>query len=164
VTGCCAARARAKAGTDRFPWSGGTNLRAILEKGIETRELPVNEQPYRTALELAGLLDGRPRNPKMHPCGVVLTRQPVHELSPTFVSNKGWPTTHYDMDITEAIGLVKMDILAQGGLAVLRDAKVAIRRNQRHRPGCPRTVGRSQSVGSSPGGSRAVHHIESRPY
>jgi DNA polymerase III alpha subunit len=64
-----------------------------------------------------------PRYPKMHPCGLVLSRQPLHELAPTFIANKGYPTTHFDMDAVEASGLVKMDILAQGGLAVMRDVK-----------------------------------------
>ncbi|MBL9129477.1 MAG: DNA polymerase III subunit alpha, partial [Verrucomicrobiales bacterium] len=150
--------------TERFPWSGGTRLRALLERGIETRDLPFDEEPYRTALDLAALLEARPRNPKMHPCGVVLTRQPVHELTPTFVSNKGWPTTHFDMDITEAVGLVKMDVLAQGGLAVLRDARDAIRRNH----GVDVDFAalepwRDERVWDliASGGSRAVHHIES---
>ena len=49
----------------------------------------------------------------------------MHELTPTFIANKGYPTTHFDMDAVEAIGLVKMDILAQGGLAVMRDVKAA---------------------------------------
>ena len=65
---------------------------------------------------MAEFLDGVPRNPKMHPCGVVLSRQPMHELTPTFISNKGYATTHFDMDAVELIGLVKMDVLAQGGL------------------------------------------------
>lgn len=64
----------------------------------------------------------------MHPCGVVLSRQPMHALTPTFTSAKGYPTTHFDMDCVEAIGLVKMDILAQGGLAVMRDARESLRR------------------------------------
>ena len=64
-----------------------------------------------------------PRYPKMHPCGVVLSRQPMHELTPTFIANKGYSTTHFDMDSVEAVGLVKMDILAQGGLAAMRDVK-----------------------------------------
>ncbi len=70
---------------------------------------------------MAEFLDGFPRYPKMHPCGVVLSRQPMLELTPTFMSQKGYPTTHFDMDAVEAIGLVKIDILAQGGLAVMRD-------------------------------------------
>jgi nucleotidyltransferase/DNA polymerase involved in DNA repair len=81
------------------------------------------EEPAATALRLARRLDGMPRYPKMHPCGVVLSRRPIHDLTPTFRSEKGWPTTHFDMDAVEEVGLVKLDILAQGGLAVLRDAK-----------------------------------------
>jgi DNA polymerase-3 subunit alpha len=72
---------------------------------------------------MAEFLDGFPRYAKMHPCGVVLSRQLMHELTPTFISNKGYPTTHYDMDAVELIGLVKLDILAQGGLAVMRDVQ-----------------------------------------
>ena len=95
----------------------------MLSASPECRDLPLDEEPYKTALEMAEFLDGFPRYPKMHPCGVVLSRQPMHELTPTFISNKGYPTTHFDMDAVEAIGLVKMDILAQGGLAVMRDAR-----------------------------------------
>ncbi len=43
------------------------------------------------------------------------------DLVPCFTAPKGYPTTHFDMDAVEAIGLVKIDILAQGGLAVMRD-------------------------------------------
>ena len=84
------------------------------------------EEPLRTALLMAGMLDDFPRYAKMHPCGVVLSRDPIRSLTPTFVSGKGWPTTHFDMDAVEAVGLIKLDILAQGGLAVLRDTQTAI--------------------------------------
>ena len=71
---------------------------------------------------MAAFLDGFPRHAKMHPCGVVLSRDPIAALTPTFTSAKGYATTHFDMDAVEQVGLVKMDILAQGGLAVIRDA------------------------------------------
>jgi DNA polymerase III alpha subunit len=122
--------------TDHFPWSfgggwipdehtpsGGAGLIELLRASPENRDLPLDEEPYRTALQMAEFLDGVPRYPKMHPCGLVLSRQPMHELTPTFISNKGLPTAHFDMDAVEDIGLVKMDILAQGGLAVMRDVK-----------------------------------------
>ncbi len=128
--------------TEHFPWSfgggwipigdlrpRGAHLLEKLQASPECRDLPLDEEPFRTAVEMAAFLDGFPRHPKMHPCGIVLSRQPMRELTPTFISNKGWPTTHLDMDAVEAVGLVKMDILAQGGLAVMRDAQRSIAGN-----------------------------------
>ena len=109
--------------TEHFPWGGARGLEARIQQSQECRDLPLDEDPYRSALRMAEFLDGFPRYAKMHPCGVVLSRQPMSELTPTFLSNKGYPTTHYDMDAVEALGLVKMDILAQGGLAVMRDVE-----------------------------------------
>ncbi|MCI0539148.1 MAG: hypothetical protein L0Z50_28405 [Verrucomicrobiales bacterium] len=37
-------------------------------------------------------------------------------LTSTFIANKGYTTTHLDMDSVEAVGLVKMDILAKAVL------------------------------------------------
>jgi DNA-directed DNA polymerase III PolC len=162
--------------TDHFPWSfgggwvpdeptpkGSARLREMLAASPENRDLPLNEEPFKTALDMAEFLDGVPRNPKMHPCGVVLSRQPIHELTPTFISNKGYATTHFDMDAVEVIGLVKVDVLAQGGLAVMRDVKNSLS-----------TQGVSVDLNAlepwqddrvwemiSSGGARAIHHIES---
>jgi len=94
---------------------------------VQCGDVPFDEEPFATAFRLARKLDGFPRNPKMHPCGVVLSRDPMAHLTPTFVSAKNYPTTHVDMDAAEDIGLVKIDILAQGGLAVLRDAGDMVR-------------------------------------
>lgn len=130
--------------TEHFPWGfggswipgqtpepsrereAGGRLIEMLRESPECRDLPLDEEPYRTALAMAGFLDGVPRYPKMHPCGVVLSRQPMHELTPTFVSQKGWRTTHFDMDGVEDLGLVKLDVLAQGGLAVMRDVRTML--------------------------------------
>ena len=161
--------------TDHFPWSfgggwvpdeptpsGGARLRELLAASPENRDLPLNDEPFKTALDMAEFLDGFPRYPKMHPCGVVVSRQPMHELTPTFISNKGYPTTHFDMDAVEVIGLVKIDVLAQGGLAAMRDVKASLA----HRgiavdlnalePWQDPQVWEMIS-----GGARAVHHIES---
>jgi DNA-directed DNA polymerase III PolC len=162
--------------TEHFPWGfgggwvpdepvpkGGAELIELLRSSPETSNLPLTEEPYKTAIDTAGFLDGFPRHPKMHPCGVVLSRGPMHSLTPTFVANKGYATTHLDMDAVEAAGLVKMDILAQGGLAVMRDAKESL---------AERGIA-VDLVGLEPwqdpevwemiasGGARAVHHIES---
>jgi DNA-directed DNA polymerase III PolC len=180
--------------TDHFPWSfgggwipdepdpaGGAGLIALLRASPENRDLPLDEEPYRTALQMAEFLDGVPRHPKMHPCGLVLSRQPMRELTPTFLSNKGCPTTHFDMDAVEAVGLVKMDILAQGGLAAMRDVKAMLDRRGIEAD-LERCVARNKSDGRllagdpqarepwqdekvwemiAAGHARAVHHIES---
>jgi DNA-directed DNA polymerase III PolC len=162
--------------TEHFPWSfgggwvpaehtpsGGTKLRELLAASPENRDLPLNEEPFKTALDMAEFLDGFPRYPKMHPCGVVLSRQPMNELTPTFISNKGYPTTHFDMDAVEVIGLVKIDVLAQGGLAVMRDAKAALARRGVNVDLKALEPWQDQAVWEmiSGGGARAVHHIES---
>jgi len=162
--------------TDHFPWSfgggwvpdehtpsGGAKLRDLLAASPENRDLPLNEEPFKTALDMAEFLDGFPRYPKMHPCGVVLSRQPMHELTPTFIPNKGYPTTHFDMDAVEVIGLVKIDVLAQGGLAVMRDAKAALARRSVNVDLKALEPWQDPEVWVmiSGGGARAVHHIES---
>jgi DNA-directed DNA polymerase III PolC len=162
--------------TQHFPWSfgggwvpdepappGGLRLRELLAASPENRDLPLHDEPFKTALDLAEFLDGFPRYPKMHPCGVVLSRQPMEELTPTFVSNKGYPTTHFDMDAVEAIGLVKIDVLAQGGLAVMRDAQesLAAKNVPVDFPSLEPWQDPKIWEMIASGGARAVHHIES---
>ncbi|HEV2393860.1 MAG TPA: DNA polymerase IV [Verrucomicrobiae bacterium] len=108
--------------TERLPhFSRAGELVETVASTLECRDLPLDQEPYSTALRMAQFLDGFPRYPKMHPCGLVLSRQAIDEITPCFISAKGYPATHFDMDSVEAVGLVKMDILAQGGLAVMRD-------------------------------------------
>jgi error-prone DNA polymerase len=87
----------------------------------------------------------------------------MHELTATFVSAKGYPTTHFDMDAVEMIGLVKMDVLAQGGLAVMRDAKEVLKRRGVVVDFASLEPWQDDEVWEmiASGGARAVHHIES---
>ena len=145
------------------PAAKGEELLAKLKNRPESVDLPMMEEPYRTAVLIAGFLDGCPRYPKMHPCGIVLSRDPMPDLTPVFISRKNYPTSHYDMDAVEPMGLIKMDILAQGGLAVMRDTRASLAGrglfvddkmiNQWDDPAVWRMI--------ASGGARAVHHIES---
>ncbi len=163
--------------TERFPgsfsrggWSNndkpaakGEELLTKLKNRPESVDLPMMEEPYRTAVLMAGFLDGCPRYPKMHPCGIVLSRDPMPDLTPAFISRKHYPTSQYDMDAVEPMGLIKMDILAQGGLAAMRDTRTSLAArgipvddeilNRWDDPGVWRMI--------AGGGARAVHHIES---
>ncbi|MFC5455988.1 DNA polymerase III subunit alpha [Prosthecobacter fluviatilis] len=112
--------------TEHMPWTDARHAADALAVSRESDHSAWQEEPLRTALLMAGMLDGLPRYAKMHPCGVVLSRDPIRTQTPTFTSSKGWPTTHFDMDAVEAVGLIKLDILAQGGLAVLRDTQITL--------------------------------------
>lgn len=168
--------------TERLPqFSQASELEEAVVGSLECRDLPLNQEPYSTALKMARFLDGFPRYPKMHPCGLVLSRQRMDEITPCFTSAKGYPTTHFDMDSVEAVGLIKMDILAQGGLAVMRDVKEMLEMRSadgggNENEGEDRTPSASPSFDLSAlepwtdpriwsliaeGHARAVHHIES---
>ena len=149
--------------TGRIPRSAAVDVREAVAESRECGDFPWDEEPYRTALEMAGFLDGFPRHAKMHPCGVVLSREPITSLTPVFTSAKGYATTHFDMDAVEAVGLVKMDILAQGGLAVIRDTLRLLEERGIH-PDLDRLepwedAGIWEMIAS--GNARGVHHIES---
>ena len=138
--------------TEKIPHGHASDLGQTIAAMPDCRDLPVDEPPYSVALKVAGFLDGFPRYPKMHPCGVVLSREPMTDLTPCFMSEKGYPTTHFDMDSVEAIGLVKIDILAQGGLAAMRDVRGTLAKRgidiTTTLPRAGSKDGRSRSVGN----------------
>jgi DNA-directed DNA polymerase III PolC len=166
--------------TEHMPWTDARHAADAVAMSRECDNSAWQEEPLRTALLMAGMLDDFPRYAKMHPCGVVLSRDPIRDQTPTFISGKGWPTTHFDMDAVEAVGLIKLDILAQGGLAVLRDTQTTLNTQGRvlnlqalEVGACGDTEQPSRSKPVEPwsdpgvwnmianGNARGVHHIES---
>ena len=149
--------------TEHVPRTTAAHVAEAVAATQEFREGQWSEEPYKTALEMAAFLDGFPRHAKMHPCGVVLSRDPIASLTPTFTSAKGYATTHFDMDAVEQVGLVKMDILAQGGLAVIRDALALLRERgitpdlENLAPWDDAEIWKMLASGNA----RGVHHIES---
>jgi DNA-directed DNA polymerase III PolC len=147
--------------TEKLPQTSARHVAAAARDGVESRGLTWEENPYQAALKLAARLDGFPRHAKMHPCGVVISREPVGELTPLFASASGRVTTHFDMDAVEAMGLVKLDILAQGGLSVLRDTQEALRVRGVEPPDPGRWDDPYVWQMIADGEARGAHHIES---
>ena len=147
--------------TEKLPQTSARHVEAAARDGVESRGLTWEENPYQAALKLAARLDGFPRHAKMHPCGVVISRDPVGELTPLFTSAGGRATTQFDMEAVEAMGLVKLDILAQGGLSVLRDTREALRARgiDAPSPGSWDDPHVWQMIAD--GEARGAHHIES---
>lgn len=147
--------------TEKLPPISARHVESAARGGVEAHGLAWDENPYRAALKLAARLDGFPRHAKMHPCGVVISRRPVAEVSPLFTSAGARPTTQFDMEAVEAMGLVKLDILAQGGLSVLRDTRSALRARGIAPPEPGSWDDREVWKMIAGGEARGVHHIES---
>jgi len=97
------------------------NLDNLEELWPECRALPVREEPYRSALELAARIDGFPRHLSIHAGGIVVSPFPLTDLVPLERSTKGLVVTQYDMFAVEELGLVKIDLLSQRSLSVVED-------------------------------------------
>ena len=119
--------------TERLPWSrftGESGGMDLIRESPECRHLPYDQEPWRTILAMAPRFDGVPRHFTMHPCGLVISARPITHMMPLFRSAKGILTTHYAMDDVEELGLLKMDLLGQAGLSVLRDSIANVKTNR----------------------------------
>jgi DNA polymerase-3 subunit alpha len=70
-----------------------------------------------------------PHYRSIHAGGVLITEEPITNYTALDMPPKGFPTTQYDMYSAEKLGLVKIDILSQRGIAHIRDAKELAERN-----------------------------------
>ena len=150
--------------TKLLPRVRATKLRGAVAGSPEARGLPLNEEPYRSILSMAGALEGLPRHWSMHPCGLVVSPESLTDLIPVQRSPRDLLVAQYDMDAVEDLGFVKIDLLGQAGLSVLRDAAAEIQKTE------GRTIDLNYDVDFqdqatwdmiASGEARGVHHIES---
>ncbi|MBN1154993.1 DNA polymerase III subunit alpha [candidate division KSB1 bacterium] len=86
-------------------------------------------EPWPEIFELAEKLDGHPRNLSIHCGGVVITPDPIDHYVPMEPMPKGVNIIQWEKDQTEEAGLVKIDLLGNRSLAVIRDALANIAAN-----------------------------------
>ena len=85
--------------------------------------------PWPDILQFAQRLIGTPRYLSVHPGGVVITPRPIEEYVPIERAPKGVPIIQWEKDATEDAGLVKIDLLGNRSLGVIRDALANVRDN-----------------------------------
>ena len=85
--------------------------------------------PWPEILSWSVQLQGHFRNLGLHPGGVVLVPDEIRRYVPVEISASGYPVIQWEKDQTEEAGLVKIDLLGNRSLAVIRDAIAAIHRN-----------------------------------
>ncbi len=112
--------------TKRLPWfwrvtSAKSDLMADLRNRPEAKALEFI-QPWPEILSLAQQLIGIPRYLSVHPGGVVITPEPIRHYVPVQRAAKGVPIIQWEKEAVEDAGLVKIDLLGNRSLGVIRDA------------------------------------------
>ncbi len=110
--------------TKRLPWFF---KRSDLSLDEQISRLPALKDqdfsgPWKEIIERAAELIGLPRYLSVHPGGVVITDDPVENHVPVERAAKGVPIIQWEKDGAEASGLVKIDLLGNRSLGVVRDA------------------------------------------
>ncbi len=108
--------------TKRLPHSADLSRLEEVRKTIpECRGLPLEDEPYKTMIAFAKKIDGFPRHLSVHCGGIVISPFSITDRIPLEKTPKGFVVTQYDMYPVEDMGLLKIDLLSQRGLAVLAD-------------------------------------------
>jgi len=105
--------------TKRLPHRPVREILSAIRDLPECRDLPIDDEPWKTILQVALCLDDAPRHMGIHPCGTVISARPLTRLTPLERATKGIVVTQYDMNDIEALGLIKMDLLGQRGFTTM---------------------------------------------
>ncbi len=84
----------------------------------------------RQILAIAERLRDFPQQRSIHAGGVLITEEPITNYAALDLPPKGFPTTQYDMYSAEKVGLIKIDILSQRGIAHIREAVEMVERSR----------------------------------
>ncbi len=120
----------------RLPHRPVRELLQAIRALPECRDLPIEDEPWKTILQVALRLDDAPRHLGIHPCGTVISARPLTWLTPLERATKGIVVTQYDMNAIEALGLIKMDLLGQRGLTTMALALDNIEKSRTGIPAC----------------------------
>ncbi|MGQ0809691.1 MAG: DNA polymerase III subunit alpha [Nitrospiraceae bacterium] len=96
--------------------------------GRLSRELQL-EEPWPQIIRSAVHVQGHLRHLSVHCGGIVIVPDEIRQYVPVEIAAKGVPVIQWEKDQAEEAGLVKIDLLGNRSLAVIRDALKAIERN-----------------------------------
>jgi error-prone DNA polymerase len=85
--------------------------------------------PWTEILHAAVLVQNHFRHLSLHCGGIVIVPDEIRRYVPVEIAAKGVPVIQWEKDQTEEAGLVKIDLLGNRSLAVIRDALAAIAHN-----------------------------------
>jgi DNA polymerase III alpha subunit len=117
-----------------IPWTDAKNLPKLSDLFPEARSLKFDDEPWKSIAEAATQLANFPRHLSIHPSGIIISPKIITEYTALeYAKNKGLGiiVTQPDMYSIEDLGLLKIDLLSQRSLGVLRDTLNIIYKIQR---------------------------------
>jgi DNA polymerase III alpha subunit len=117
-----------------IPWTKAVNLTNVTTNFPESRSLGFNKEPWKTIVSLASKIGNFPRHLSIHPSGIVITPNKITEYCALeYAKNKGLGLiiTQPDMYSIEDLGLIKIDLLSQRSLGVLRDTMEVLNKKEK---------------------------------
>lgn len=114
------------------------NLEEKLAASPETRDLPLDREPFAGLRKIVQRIGGYPRHMATHPCGLVIAPDALSRYMPLQRGDKGLAITQWSMVPVEEAGLLKIDILGQKGLEVISETVRTVRQQGRPVPDDPR--------------------------
>jgi DNA polymerase III alpha subunit len=107
-----------------IPWTSAHNLPHLAEKFPETKSFDFKDEPWKSIIDIASRLSSFPRHLSIHPSGIVITPHAMTNYTALeYAKNKGLGLiiTQPDMYSIEELGLIKIDLLSQRSLGLLKD-------------------------------------------
>nr|WP_236252981.1 DNA polymerase III subunit alpha [Echinicola sp. 20G] len=91
---------------------------------------PPEDKIQRAILKYGALMQDFPNYQSIHPGGMLISEDPIFQYTAMERPPKGFNTAQVDMFLAEKIGLFKLDILSQRGLAHIKEAIGLIKANR----------------------------------
>jgi DNA polymerase-3 subunit alpha len=107
---------------------GGLSIEKALKQIPELRALYDGSPQARQLLDTAQSIEGLARHASTHAAGVVISKEPLVDITPLIKLGDDDVNTQYDMGWVERIGLLKMDFLGLRNLTVMKNAEDEIKR------------------------------------
>ena len=95
-------------------------LEWAYESGQDFRALAGSTPAMSAIVKLAQGIEGTIRSESVHPSAVMVSDRPLTEVCPTMQKPNGPLVTQWEQDTLEALGLLKLDILALKNLDILK--------------------------------------------
>ncbi len=111
--------------TDKIAKAIPFDLKMTIDKALtmnpELKAMYDEDPRVAKVLDMSRAIEGMPRHASTHAAGVVISKLPLDEYVPLYMSDKG-VATQFNMTTIEELGLLKMDFLGLRNLTVIRDA------------------------------------------